>query len=301
MKQIQNVITTALAIAVAAVVFAGAPASADSSNPDGSTTLISVETSTNEYGDVTTTTTKTTTWPCTRGQQQVFVETRVDGPDPGGWSRSFTQFCETTAEDGPSGPQDRRREAGFWASTGAGEHGSSALPEVAFGVLVDGPAATGEATVTVAGLTYAVSLDEKGDGRVVLPRPFPAGKHLVDIRYAGDDRTLPTRSGAGRGPAGGPVYLTVAKTDTRLAVSLPKAWKKSKRPLATIRLDAEGAPVAGRIRVRVGGKTVTATVRNGVSKVRLPTAPKGRKTVTISYTGDRNHHAVHAKRTVRVK
>jgi hypothetical protein len=303
MKNIRNLITTALATAVAAVVFVGAPASADTEtrNPDGSVTTTSTTSSTDEYGDGTTTTTKTTTWPCARGQQQVFVETRVEGPQPGGSTKSFTQSCETTAEDSPRGPEDGRRVAGFWASTGAGEHGSAALPEVAFGVLVDGPAATGEATVTVAGRTYAVTLDEQGDGRVVLPRSFPAGKHLVDIRYAGDERTLPTRSGAGRGPAGGPVCLTVAKADSSLAISLPKSWKKTNRPVATIRVRADGSPTAGHVRVRVGGKSVTAVVRDGFARVRLPTASKGGKTVTLAYTGDRNHEAANAKRAVRLR
>ncbi len=303
MKQIQNVITTALAIAVAAVVFVGAPASADTEtrNPDGSVTTTSTTSSTDEYGDGTTTTTKTTTWPCARGQQQVFVETRVEGPQPGGSTKSFTQSCETTAEDSPRGPEDGRRVAGFWASTGAGEHGSAALPEVAFGVLVDGPAATGEAIVIVAGRTYAVTLDDQGDGRVELPRTFPAGRHFVEIRYLGDEQTLPTRSGAGRGPAGGPIYLTVAKADTRLAISLPKSWKKTKRPVATIRVRADGSPAAGHVRVRVGGKTVTAAVREGLAKVRLPKVSKGKKTVTVAYVGDRNHEPSRASWTVRVR
>ena len=303
MKKIKNLIATSLAAAVAAVVFAGAPAAADTEtrNADGSVTTTSVETTANEYGDVTTTTRKTTSWPCTRGQQQVFVETRVEGPQPGDSTESFTQSCGTIVEDGQGRPQDGRREAGFWASTGASEHGSSAAPEVAFGVLVDGRAATGEATVTVAGRTYAVTLDDQGDGRVDLPRTLPAGRHLVDIRYLGDERTLPTRSGLGRGPAGGPVFLTVAKADTRLVVSLPETWKRHKRPMATIRVCADGAPAAGRVRVRVGGKTATAIVRNGVAKVRLPKASRGKKTVIVSYAGDRNREAARTKRTVRVE
>lgn len=303
MKKIKNVITTTLAIAVAAVVFAVAPAAAgtETRNPDGSVTTTAVEKSTDEYGDTMTTTTKTTTWPCTRGQQQVFIEKRVEGPQPGGSSKSYTQSCTTASDDGPSEPQAARREAGLWASTGAGAHGSAAAPEVVFGVLVDGPVATGEATVTVAGRTYEVTLDDQGDGRIELPRTLPAGRHLVDIRYLGDERTLPTRSGLGRGPTGGPVYLTIAKADTRLAVSLPKTWKKSKRPTATIRVHAEGAPAVGRVKVRVGGEAVTVAVRDGVAKVRLPKASKGRKTVTVAYTGDRNHVAAQAKRSVRVK
>lgn len=301
--KIKNLITASLTAAVAAVVFAGVPAAADTEtrNADGSVTTTSVETTANEYGDVTTTTTKTTTWPCTRGQQQVFVEKRMEGPQPGGSSRSSTQSCDTTFEDGPSGPQDGRREAGFWASAGAGEHGSAAAPEVAFGVLVDGPAATGEATVTVAGRTYVATLDERGDARVELLSTLPAGRHLVDIRYLGDERTLPTRSGLGHGPAGGPVYLTVAKADTRLAISLPKTWKKNKRPVVTIRVHAEGAPAAGRVKICVGGKTATVIVRNGVAKVRLPKASRGKRTVIVSYAGDSNHEAAKTKRTVRVK
>lgn len=300
--KIKHLIIASLVAAAAGVLFAGAPATADTEtrNADGSVTTTSVERSTDEYGDTTTATTKTTTWPCTRGQQQVFIETRVEGPQPGGSSRSFSQACESV-EGGPGGPRDARREAGLWASVGAGEHGSAATPEVAFGVLVDGPAATGEAAVTVAGRTYTVTLDDQGEGRVELPRTLPAGGHLVNIRYLGDERTLPARSGAGRGPAGGPVYLTVAKADTRLTISMPKSWKKTKRPVATIRVHAEGAPAVGRVEVRVGGEAVTVAVRDGVAKVRLPKAYKGRKTVTVTYTGDRNHEAAKAKRTVRMK
>jgi hypothetical protein len=303
MKNIRNLNTTALATAVAAVVFAGTPAVAgtETRNPDGSVTTTSVETSTDEYGDTTTATTKTTTWPCARGQQRVFVEKRVEGPRPGGSSRSFTQACESVVKDGPSGSQGARREAGLWASTGSGEHGSAAAPEIVFGVLVDGPVATGEATVMVAGRTYMVALDEQGDARVDLPRTLPAGRHLVDIRYLGDERTLPTRSGLGRGPTGGPVYLTIAKAETRLTVSMPKTWKKSKRPMATIRVHAEGSPAVGRVKVRVGGKAVTVAVRDGVAKVRLSKASKGRKTVTVTYAGDRNHEPSKLARMVRVK
>jgi hypothetical protein len=75
---------------------------------------------------------------------------------------------------------------------------------------------------------------------------------------------------------------------TKSSVQSPKQVNSGKKITLTIKVNAGNAKITdGKVTVKFNGKTYTATVKNGVAKLKV-TAPKTKKTVkktlTVKYT-----------------
>ncbi|MDO9456450.1 LamG-like jellyroll fold domain-containing protein [Nocardioides sp.] len=154
--------------------------------------------------------------------------------------------------------------------------------------------ATGEVTVLLGTRTIAGGTLTDGQSRIVLPvGSVPPGAQVLTLRYAGDDDHAASTT---------TVPVTVAKAAPTLKVTAPKQVRKGQRPTVRVQLTAPGGvPVTGRVSVKVGGVTLTGTVRNGAVALQLPRAAKvGSLKVTVTYLGSTLARTATKTVTVRV-
>ncbi len=148
-------------------------------------------------------------------------------------------------------------------------------------ITATGPSgAVPEGSVTLSsGAAVLGTVALRPDGTASVPWiPALAGATQLVASYAGDFRFAPTSSS--------PAVVTVARTPAKLKLS---GSLKSGRPgVVKVKVrTVAGLPATGRVTLKVGSTTVTAKLRKGVAKVRIPKVPRTAKLkVKVSYAGD---------------
>jgi 5'-nucleotidase len=148
--------------------------------------------------------------------------------------------------------------------------------------LLDGPNPVGVATIT------------GGVATMTLPaRSLPVGLHTLAAVYSGDDNLNATAITV-------PVTVTKASSSmtAKVAPKNPKAGKKVKLKI-TVTGD-NGVVPTGKVVVKVNGKKVTVTLKNGKAKATLGTFPKGTYKAKVSYAGDASVSGSKVKVTIQV-
>lgn len=165
-------------------------------------------------------------------------------------------------------------------------------------VTVTAPGVTPTGTVTVSYGSTVLGVGTLAAGRtaVTVPaRTLAPGGYTLTLAYSGDG-DVAAQSGTTR--------LTVAKGSSTITdVKVTPKKVRAKKTRATLSLSVVGSNgVAPSGTVTVSGKgirTVTGTIRNGKVSVRLSKfGSKGKKVLTVRYTGDR--YLSGSTRTVRI-
>ena len=128
---------------------------------------------------------------------------------------------------------------------------------------------------------------------IELPRDLRVGTHEITATYSGDDAVAPSSATA-------QLKITQGKAKVKASVSPKKVTKGSRATLAVTVSGAKGAPTpTGKVSVKVGKKTVTATLRKGKATLRLPKLTKTTK-VKVTYAGKSSTYGK-ASKSVTVK
>ncbi|MFS3129475.1 Ig-like domain repeat protein [Nocardioides sp. Bht2] len=156
-----------------------------------------------------------------------------------------------------------------------------------------GEVPTGTVKAAIGSATVSGTLNA-GKAVLTLPATVAAGSHTVKVAYAGD-----AVYAAGSFTA----KLTVAKATSKVTASFPKTVKKGAKVSGTVKVALPGASVkaTGKVTVKLGKKTVgTATVKNGVAKLKFKLA-KGKKKLVVVYAGTGSIKGATVKATVTQK
>jgi len=148
--------------------------------------------------------------------------------------------------------------------------------------LLNGPNPVGVATIA------------GGVATMTLPaRSLPVGAHTLAAVYSGDDNLNGTAITV-------PVTVTKASSSitAKVAPEQPKAGKQVKLKI-TVTGD-NGVVPTGKVVVKVNGKKVTVTLKNGKAKAKLGTLPKGTYKAKVSYDGDASVSGSKVKVTITV-
>ena len=161
-------------------------------------------------------------------------------------------------------------------------------------VTVDPATATGDVEVLDGDTVLGSAELTDGEAVVTLPaKTLRPGRHTLTVDYAGS---------ASYEPASTTVDLKVTKVKPRMVVKAPRKVERGDRAQVRVVLRApDGVAVTGKVRARLGKKSVTVRVRGGKAVLRLPKATgKGRKKVTVTYLGSPLAQKVVKRRTIRV-
>jgi 5'-nucleotidase len=146
---------------------------------------------------------------------------------------------------------------------------------------VGGVVPTGTVTISNAGTRLGSGTLSHGAATITLGTTALApGSHTLTATYSGD---------AVVGGSGTSFVLRVNKAAARVTVGKPTRVVRNKtRAVLRVRVTGfHGKAASGSVTARVGGKRFTATLVNGVARVRLARFKHaGKKTVVISYAGD---------------
>jgi len=150
-----------------------------------------------------------------------------------------------------------------------------------------------EGSKVLATATLAVS-GKTGKATVTLPKSLKVGKHALTAVYLGST-TVATSKGT--------ATLTVAKAKPKVSVSA-SSWKVKKNSTPKVTVTVKGSSGAatptGKVSVKVGSKTVTATLKNGKATVKLPKVTKT-STVKVTYKGSTSYSSASTSHTITVK
>ncbi|WP_158580685.1 S8 family serine peptidase [Cellulomonas rhizosphaerae] len=150
-----------------------------------------------------------------------------------------------------------------------------------------------EGAKVLASANLAVS-GKVGKATVTLPKSLSVGKHTLTAVYLGN---------AGVATSKGTATLTVAKAKPSVALST-SSWtvKKNSTPKLTVSVKgSSGAPApTGKVVVKVGSKSVTATLSSGKVTVRLPKVTKA-TTVSVTYKGSASYSSATADHKIKLK
>ena len=179
------------------------------------------------------------------------------------------------------------------ASAGSGTYGTSAVLSV-----TGAPGASG--LVYVAAGDQLVGLGTLSGGRATinLSSTLPVGTTPLTVFYGGDATIDPTST---------TTSVTVAKAATRttkVSVKPTRIVRNRTKPFVEVRVTADGFVVdGGTVTLRSGGKTSTATVRNGKARVRLGTfrSSGSAKKVRVTYSGSSVAEGSTTSFTVKVR
>jgi endonuclease I len=155
-----------------------------------------------------------------------------------------------------------------------------------------GPAPSGPVTLTSGGIALGTSTFGPDGTATVTWTPAAAGAVTLVAAYAGDQLyDAAAASGA----------ATVAKSPSVLKFAgKPKHGHRAK---LTVTIGSVGGVAAtGQVTLKVGKKTLTAQLVNGVAKFRVKHLPSSKKLkVTATYVGDGQYAAATAKHRYRIK
>ncbi len=115
----------------------------------------------------------------------------------------------------------------------------------------------------------------------VSARKLLPGSHNLTVSYSGDEATKASTA---------TLKLTVAKATSKVsAVTLSTYKPKAKKTklVVSVRVKSDtGVPATGKVLVKIGKRTYSANLVNGVAKVKVAKqSTKGKKTLKISYAG----------------
>ena len=121
----------------------------------------------------------------------------------------------------------------------------------------------------------------------------PPGSRTLTLQYAGDDSHAASSTS---------VPVEVSKGVPTLTVKASSRVRVGQQALVRATLTGPGGvPVTGTVQVRVGGRTLTGTVRDGSVSFRLPRATRvGTLRVAVSYRGSSTLAPVAKSATIRV-
>lgn len=160
-------------------------------------------------------------------------------------------------------------------------------------VTVTPSTASGPVQVLKGGTVVGSGTVSGGAATVAIPaRKLAPGTHQLTVRYAGNDTHLPSSTS---------VALTVRKASASMTVQAPKSVKVKAVPTLRVSLTAGGVPVTGKVTAKVGGKTVTGTVKGGKVTLKLAKPTKaGTLKVVVTYGGSSTVNPVSKTVTIKV-
>ncbi|ROS25929.1 S8 family serine peptidase [Cellulomonas sp. PhB150] len=133
-----------------------------------------------------------------------------------------------------------------------------------------------------------------GKATVTLPKSLKVGKHTLTAVYLGSTGVATSK---------GTATLTVAKAKPKVSLST-SSWtvKKNSTPKLTVSVKgSSGAPApTGKVVVKVGSKSVSATLSSGKVTVRLPKVTKA-TTVSVTYKGSSSYSSATATHKLKLK
>jgi len=133
-----------------------------------------------------------------------------------------------------------------------------------------------------------------GKATVTLPKSLKVGKHTLTAVYLGSTGVATSK---------GTATLTVAKAKPKVSLST-SSWtvKKNSTPKLTVSVKgSSGAPApTGKVVVKVGSKSVSATLSSGKVTVRLPKVTKA-TTVSVTYKGSSSYSSATATHKIKLK
>ncbi|MEE0025313.1 Ig-like domain-containing protein, partial [Methanobrevibacter sp.] len=144
--------------------------------------------------------------------------------------------------------------------------------------------ATGIVFVTVDGVKYNVSING-GVGNLVVPG-LKLNKHNVEVEYPGDN-TYTSKSNS--------TEFNVVKYDPEINLN-KNTVKKGENFVVTLPKDATGTVTAV-----IGGKTISAPVKNGQAVISTKDVPAGAYSAKFTYSGDGKYNARDLSVNVKVK
>lgn len=158
---------------------------------------------------------------------------------------------------------------------------------------VDGDAPTGRVTVFAGTKVVGSGVLAGGKAQITLgATALPAGRHTLDLAYAGD---------TGNAASAGKVLVTVAKAKVKVDAAVKtRKPKAGTRPTVVVKVTATGARPVGAVRIMHRGKVVGTGKLNAKGKVvvRLTRQARGTRTLTVHYVGSANFTA--GKDTLRI-
>ena len=243
-------------------------------------------TTTTVDGDTTTT---TTTYPCQDGREITVI--RVDSPRES-TTTTTSRRCET---------QPQASGVSIAASASSGVYGRAQTLYFDIDSSTDSTP-TGTATVLIDGRPFREFAVQEDWETVLLPADLPAGEHVVDVEYSGDEQHRPTA--LSQGPMGA-LTISVTKAATSTSVSAPRTVKRHQRKSASVAVRTDGGvPATGTVRVYVNGKRVATKQVTAGSRsvpVRLPAMKRGKKSLKVVFAGDGNQKSSSRTASIRVR
>ena len=144
--------------------------------------------------------------------------------------------------------------------------------------------ATGIVFVTVDGVKYNVSING-GVGNLVVPG-LALNKHNVKVEYPGD-KTYTSKSNS--------TTFNVVKYNPEISLN-KNTVKKGENFVVTLPKDASGTVTAV-----IGGKTISAPVKNGQAVISTKDVPAGKYSAKFTYGGDGKYNARDLSANVKVQ
>ena len=144
--------------------------------------------------------------------------------------------------------------------------------------------ATGIVFVTVDGVKYNVSING-GVGNLVVPG-LALNKHNVKVEYPGD-KTYTSKSNS--------TTFNVVKYNPEISLN-KNTVKKGENFVVTLPKDASGTVTAV-----IGGKTISAPVKNGQAVISTKDIPAGKYSAKFTYSGDVKYNARDLSADVKVQ
>jgi predicted extracellular nuclease len=158
------------------------------------------------------------------------------------------------------------------------EYGQAATVTVAIGAPA-GITPTGTVTVSQGGTTLATGTVSGAVASVVLPaRSLPPGVTTLTASYSGDANLAP-----GSDTFSASVAKAGSVTEAKVKPKKPKAGRTVKLKVTVV--GDNGVEATGQVKIKVGNKTKTKTLKNGKLKLNLGKFGKGKHKVKVVYLG----------------
>lgn len=139
--------------------------------------------------------------------------------------------------------------------------------------------ATGQVQLMNGSKVIASGQVSGGSAKITLPaKSLKPGAGGLTLRYAGNATHTASQS---------TVRVVVNKVTPTMKVRASKKVRRGTKAKVWVTLSApNGVPVTGKVQVKVGGKTINGTVKNGKVTIKLPKAKKtGTVRVRVTYLG----------------
>lgn len=153
--------------------------------------------------------------------------------------------------------------------------------------------ASGTATGAVIALVdgKVVGAGELAGGKAVITlQPFEVvGTRTVTLKYFGDESTKAGQT---------TVPVTVTKVRPKLIVRAPERVERGDRGVFKVKVDSTGFTPSGKVTIKVAGKKVTKTLKQGEATFRIVMTRLGKNKVVVKYSGD--ELATSKKKVLRV-